>query len=152
MLLVSSLQVQLVSVKLMIKTNHSLHHSLQILNISVNPIGDEGIAVIARTLDNTRISTLDVRDCSITVTVAKRLAESLGNNHCIKSLAIDSSISYGFENNITVDGTIDILEAAVANGVCQKVIIDECKSDDKVKEFMSILEERKGQEVGSIIA
>ena len=35
---------------------------------------------------------------------------------------------------------------------CQKVIIDECKSDDKVKELMSILEERKGQEVGSIIA
>ena len=53
-------------------------------------------------------------------------------------------------NDITVDGASAILEAAVPNGVCQEVIIDDkYKSDDKVKELMSILEEQKGQEVGN---
>ena len=102
-----------VSISEMIKINHTL----QVLNISRNPIGDEGIVAIARALYNARISELDVSYC-----------------------------------NITVDGAIAILEAAVANGVCQEVWIDdEYKSDDKVKELMSILEERKRQEVGSII-
>ena len=125
----------------MIETNHTL----QLLDISENPIGDEGIAVIARTLNNTRISKLHVSYCNITVTGAKLLAENLKNNHTIKLLHMSL-------NDITVDGAIAILEAAVANGVCQEVITaDKYKSDDKVKELMSILEERKRQEVGSII-
>ena len=125
----------------MIETNHTL----QLLSISWNLIGDEGIAVIARTLNNTRISKLHVSNCNITVTGAKLLAENLKNNHTIKLLQMLS-------NDITVDGAIAILDAAVANGVCQEVIIDnEYESDDKVKELMSILEERKRQEVGSII-
>ena len=134
----------------MIKTNHTL----QILNISVNPIGDEGIAVIARTLDNTRISKLYVLDCNMTDTGAKQLAESLENNHSIKSLTLDLPIpiSWGVKNNITKDGAIAILEAAVANKVCQEVITaNKYKSDDKVRELMSIFEERRKQEVGSII-
>ena len=134
----------------MIKTNHTL----QILDISDNPIGDEGIAAIARTLNNTRISKLDVLNCNITVTGAKQLAENLENNHSIKSLTLDFPIPipWGVKNNITVDGAIAILEAAVANKVCQEVnIYNEYKSDDKVRELMSILEERRKQEVGSII-
>ena len=131
----------------MIKTNHTL----QLLDISVNPLGDEGIAVIAKTLDNTRISKLDVYNCNMTDTGAKLLAESLENNHSIKSLALEVSNSYSFHNNITVHGVITILEAAVANGVCQEVIIGNYYNSDKVKELISKLEERKRQEVGSII-
>jgi len=127
-------------------------HTLQLLDISDNPMGDEGIAVIATTLDNARISTLNVINCNITVTGAKLLAEHFKNNRSIKFSALYFPISSNFKNNITVDGAIAILEAAVANGVCQGVIIDDKhKSDDKVEELMSILEERKRQEVGSII-
>ena len=122
-----------------------INHTLQVLDIGYNHIGDEGIAAIARTLDNVSISELDVSNCNITVTGAKSLAAALKINHTIKSLEI-------ITQNITEDGAIAILEAAVANGVCQEVIIDdEYKSDDKVRELMSILEERKRQEVGSII-
>ena len=121
------------------------NHILQFLYISDNPIVDEGIAAIGRSLDNASISEMYVWDCQITVTGAKLLAEGLINNHTIKSLYVNN-------NGITVDGAIAILEAAVANGVCQEVIIDdEYKRDVKVKEKMGILEERKRQEVGSII-
>lgn len=123
-----------------------INHTLQLLNITGNPIGDEGIAAIATNLNYSMISKLYVWECNITVTGAKALAECLVNNHNIKLLEVQV-------NNITVNGAIVILEAAVANKVCEEVMIDdEYKSDDKVKEMMSILEERKRQEVGSIIA
>jgi len=81
----------------------------------------------------------------INTTGAEVLAESLKNNHTIKLLDLKW-------NEITVSGAIAILDAAVNNGVCQEVIIDsKYKSDDKVKELMTILKERKKQEVGSII-
>ena len=122
-----------------------INHTLQVLNINENPIGDEGITAIARSLDNARISELDVSMCEITFNGAKSLAEGLINNHTIKSL-------YMWDNGITVDGAIAILKAAVANRVCQKVITGfEYKGGDKVKELMSILEERKRPEVRSII-
>ena len=123
-----------------------INHTLQLLNISGNPIGDEGIAVIATNLNYSMISKLYVQRCNITVTGAKALAECLVTNHNIKSLDV-------FGNAITVNGAIVILGAAVANEVCEEVWIDnEYKSDDKVKEMMCILKERKRQEVGSIIA
>ena len=54
------------------------------------------------------------------------------------------------DNDITVDGAIATLQAAVTNGVCQKVCIkDQYKSDDKVMEMIRILEKRKRQEVDS---
>ena len=122
-----------------------INHTLQVLHIRYNPIGDEGITAIARSLDNAKISELDVSMCEITFKGAKSLAEGLINNHSIKSLDMRG-------NDITVDGAIAILEAAVANGVCQEVIIvNEYESDDEVKELMSVLEERERQEVRSII-
>jgi len=118
-----------------------INHTLQILYISSNPIGDEGIAAIAGILDNARISELIVSYCSITVTGAKSLAAGLAKNQTMKLLDVRG-------NSITVDGAIAILEAAVANGVCQQVDIDdEYKDNDQVKEMMTILEERKRQEV-----
>ena len=122
-----------------------INHTLRVLDISDNPICDEEIAAIARALDNAKISELNVSWCKITITGAKSLAEGLINNHTIKSLDVEY-------NDITVDGAIAILEAAVANGVCQEVIInDKNRSNDKVKELMSILGERKRQEVRTII-
>ena len=121
-----------------------MHNILEYLNISSNPIGDKGITAIAKTLNNSSISELIVYNCNITVVGANKLAESLKYNHTIKILKLE-------DNDITVNGAIVTLEAAVANKICQKVDIkDEYKSDDKVKEMMSILEERKRQEVGSI--
>jgi len=118
-----------------------IDHTLQVLNIGNNSIGDEGIAAIAGTLDNARIIKLIVSLCSITVTGAKSLAAGLAKNQTMKLLNAEG-------NSITVDGVIAILEAAVANGICQQVDIDNAyKNDDKVKEMMTILEERKRQEV-----
>ena len=129
-----------------------INHTLQVLNISRNPIGDEGIAAIARTLDKASISELSVYNCNITVTGAESLAVALEINHTMKSLIVCKPLFniFSYINDITVDGAIAILEAAVANGVCQEVIIDdEHKSDDKVKKLMSTLEERKRREVES---
>jgi len=127
-----------ISISEMIKINHIL----QVLNISGNPIGDQGIAAIAGTLDNARISKLNVSCCSITVTGAKSLAAGLTNNQSMKLLHVST-------NNIAVNGAIAILKAAIANGVCQQVYINHAyENDDKVKEMMTILEERKRQEVG----
>ena len=121
----------------MIKVNHTL----QILNIRLNPIGDKGIVTVAKTLGNARISELNVSRCKITTAGAKSLAEGLKNNHTIILL----DMRY---NKVTLSGAIIILEAAVANGVCQEVNIDkEYKSDDRVKELMTILEKRNRQEV-----
>ena len=123
-----------------------INHTLQVLNIRLNPVGDKGIAAITKSFYNARIGELNVSRCKITVTGAKSLAAGLISNHSIKLL----DVRY---NDITVDGAVAILEEAVANKVCQEVIIDDkYKSDDKVKELLSILEERKRQEVciGSI--
>ena len=118
-----------------------INHTLQVLNISGNAIGDEGITAIATNLNNAMISKLYVWECDITVTGAKALARGLVNNHTLKSLDVE-------DNNITVNGAIVILEAAVANKVCEEVDIDdEYKRDDKVKEMMNTLEERKRPEV-----
>ena len=123
-----------------------INHTLQLFNISTNPIGDEGIAAIATNLNYSMISKLHVYYCNITVTGAKALAECLVNNNNIKALDVRG-------NAITVNGAIVIFEAAVANKVCEEVVInDGYESNDKVKEMMSILEERKRREVGSIIA
>ena len=119
----------------------NINHTLQILYISSNPIGDEGIAAIATNLKNSMISGLYVGRCKITVTGAIALAKCLVKNSTIKSLSVQF-------NDITVNGAIAILEAAVSNNVCEEVDIDDgYKSDDKVKKMISILEERKRQEV-----
>ena len=115
----------------------TINHTLQILNISLNSIGDEGIAAIAGALNDATISELNVYDCNVTITGAKSLAAGLANNNAIKLLDV-------MLNDITEDGAIAILEAAVDNEVCQDVWIDsEYKSNDKVKDMMIILEKRK---------
>ena len=121
-----------------------INHTLQLLIIGGNPIGDEGIAAIATNIKNSMISELYLWDCKITVTGAKALAGGLAKNNTIKLMDVE-------DNDITVNGAIAILEAAVSNNVCEVVRIDRTyESDDKVKEMMSILEERKRQQVAVI--
>ena len=127
-----------------------INHTLQFLDISRNYIGNEGIRAIAKTLDNARISEFHVWGCNITVTGAKSLAAGLINNRTIKRLKMYTPY---VGNDVTVDGAIAILKAAVDNGVCQEVIFEsEYNSNDRVKELMRTLEERKRQEVESTVA
>jgi len=52
---------------------------------------------------------------------------------------------------VIITGSRVVLQAAVNNTVCHEVGVDrEHHSDDQVKQFMAILEERKKQVVGSV--
>ena len=117
-----------------------INHSLLLLHIGSNTIGDEGIKAIAKTLSNNRLSKkLNVSHNGITDIGAKELASGLQNNQSIIKL----DVRY---NDITEDGTIAILEAAIANGVCEVVRVDnKYKSNDKVKELITALEKRRRQ-------
>ena len=90
-----------------------INHTIQVLDLSCN-FGDEEIAVIAKSLDNARISELNVSECGITDTGAESLAAGLKNNHTIKLLDVR-------DTDITVDGAVALFEAAETNTVCQKV-------------------------------
>ena len=112
--------------------------SLQVLNMSLNKIGDEGITAIAGTLSNSQISKLYVRGCGITLTGARSLAVGLLVNNSVRRLNVS-------DNPITVEGARLILQSAVDNGVCQEVYSD-YHDDDEVKKMMIILKQRR--EVG----
>jgi len=123
--------------------------SLQVLEISENNIGDDGIAAISRALWNSQISELNLSDCGVTLSGAKSLAAGLLVNNSVTRLYVD--------NPITVEGARLILRSAVANGVCQMVDIGSNYDDDEVKKMKVILEQRmkviaeqhwKKQEVG----
>ena len=112
-----------------------MNTTLRYLNIITNPIGDEGIAAMASTINSSGISAeLTLNNCKITIEGAKALAASLKTNCKIKVVYLE-------QNDITVDGAIAILEAAAENNVCQEVWIDDnYKINDRVKEII-----RKGR-------
>ncbi|XP_065903428.1 NACHT, LRR and PYD domains-containing protein 3-like isoform X2 [Dysidea avara] len=112
--------------------------SLQVLNMSLNIIGDDGITTIARTLSNSQISELYVMECAITLTGARSLAAGLLVNNSVRRLNVS-------DNPITVEGARLILQSAVDNGVCQGVYSD-YEDDDEVKMMMIIMEQRERQE------
>ncbi|XP_065901515.1 NACHT, LRR and PYD domains-containing protein 3-like isoform X2 [Dysidea avara] len=109
--------------------------SLQVLDMSFNNIGDDGITAIARTLSNSQISKLEVCECDITLTGARSLAAGLLVNNSVRILEV-------WGNPITVEGARLILQSAVDNGVCQEVGSD-YKDDDEVKKMMIILRQRR---------
>ena len=117
-----------------------VNHSLQELRMSDNNIGDDGISAIARALGNCKINRLDVRQCGITLTGAKSLAEVLSSNHTIRELSL-------WNNPITVEGALLIVKSAVDNTVCQRVRIDDEYENDEIKKMMNILEDRREQHV-----
>ena len=52
--------------------------------------------------------------------------------------------------HVITTGSRVVLQAAVDNTVCYKVVVEH-KSDDQVKKLVTILEERKRQVVGGVI-
>ena len=124
----------------------NINHSLLLLHIGSNQIGDKGIIAIAKTLyKNTLSKKLNVSDNGITDIGAKELASGLKNNRSIIKL----DVQY---NDITEEGIIAILEAAISNGVCEVVRVDsKYKNHDKVKEMIITLENRRRQMVNSYI-
>ena len=110
---------------------------LEVLWMTSNNIGDDGITIIAGALVKSRIRELDVENCGITVTGAKELATGLSLNSSITVLSVQI-------NPITVEGAYLILQSAIDNGVCEEVVIDyEYKEDNEVQKMMNILETRQ---------
>jgi len=104
--------------------------SLQVLDMSHNNIGDDGITAISGTFSNSQISELYVRRCGITLTGARSLATGLLVNNSVRRLDV-------WGNPITVEGARLILRSTVDNRVCQQVYINEDYwDDDEVKRMM----------------
>ena len=117
-----------------------VNHSLQKLYMKGNSIGDDGICAIARELGNCKINILDVEQCGITLTGARSLAIALSSHPTVRVLIL-------LGNPITVEGAQLIVEAAVHNTVCLRVVIDDEYENDKVKEMLTILEDRRRPKV-----
>ena len=110
-----------------------VNHSLQLLNLNINIVGDDGISAIAEVLGSCKINELNLSGCGITFTGARLLAATLSSNHTIRVL-------YLWCNLITVEGALLIMKSAVHNKVCQDVGIDDEYINDEVKKMMIILE------------
>ena len=114
-----------------------VNHSLQVLYMNYNSIGDDGISAIASAFGNCKINVLYVAQCDITLTGARSLATALSSHPTIRRL-------YLWGNPITVEGAQLIVEAAVHNTACLHVRIDdEYYENDKVKKMLTILEKRR---------
>ena len=110
-----------------------------------NDIKDEGITAIAGSLSNSSITELSVSECGITFTGVKSLAAALSTNQNIRILLLRGNL-------ITVDGTRLIMKSALDHGVCEYVgIDDEYKNDDQVEEMMTILNDRRRQNVRNYV-
>ena len=82
------------------------------------------------------INKLDVNGCGITLTGARLLAEALSSNHTIRTLWL-------YNNPITVEGALLIVEAAVHHTVCRQVVIDDEYKNDEIQKMMNMLEDRR---------
>ena len=110
-----------------------------------NDITDDGITAIAGSLRSSSITVLNVRRCGITFTGVISLASALSTNRNIKILWL-------MNNPITVDGARLIMKSAVDNGVCENVFIgNEYEDDDEVKEMITILNDRRRQNVRNYV-
>ena len=112
-------------------------HSLQVLHMSYNDIGDDGITAIAGALGNSQIRELQVRRCNITLTGARSLGAALLVNNTVRKLLL-------IFNAITAEGARLIVQSAVDNGTCHTVWIDdEYDCYDEVKRLKNILRQRR---------
>ena len=118
--------------------------SLQVLDISHNNIGDDGISAIAGALGNCKISGLRVVECGITITGAKSLAEALYSSNTVRELGLR-------DNPITVEGAQLLVNSAVHNMVCQRVQINYEYKNNEIQKIMKILKKRRGQEVRDFV-
>ena len=115
--------------------------TIETLHIGGNDIGDDGITIIARVLNKTSISKLYVSKCGISLVGAKSLAEVLLDNKSIKLLMI-------LGNPLTTKGASLILQSAIANEICQVILVDKkYESDEEIKEMIATLKVRKKNQV-----
>ena len=121
-----------------------VNHSLQVLHISYNDIGDDGISAIAGALGNCKISELYVDGCGITLTGTRSLATALFSSNTVRRLVL-------YSNPITVEGALLILNSAVHNTVCQYVEISYEYVNDEIQKMMNILEYRRRQKVRKFV-
>jgi len=114
------------------------HCALKVLTLEANNLGDDGINVISGPLGKSNIDRLEIGECGITVMGAKVLAETFLINKSITLLRLS-------KNPITLEGARMILESAVGNGVCLKVIIDDhlYEDDDETQLMMETLQARE---------
>ena len=112
-----------------------VNNSLQKLYVWGNSIGDAGISAIAGALCNCMINELDVSRCGITLTGARSLAEGLSSNHTIRELVL-------YNNPITVEGALLLVEAAVHHTVCQCVEIDDEYKNDEIQKMRKIFKDK----------
>ena len=104
--------------------------------------GNDGIAAIAGSLSKSSITLLKIEGCDITFIGVKLLAAVIQN---IRELGL-------WKNLLTVDGARLIMESAVKNGVCEYVgINNEYEDDKKVKKMMTILDERRRQNIRNYV-
>ena len=119
-----------------------VNQTLLELDIGYNEIGDDGITAIAGSLSNSSITVLDVGYCGISLVGVRSLAAAIQN---IRMLWLTN-------NPITVDGARMIMLSAVDNGVCKYVSINsEYQNDDEVRRMMSILADRRRQDVRNYV-
>ena len=117
-----------------------VNHSLQKIDISGNSIGNDGISAIASGLGNCKINELYVYRCGITVTGVRPLATALSSHPTIRVLSLEN-------NHISVEGAQQILEAALTNTVTLNVSIAYEYKNNKVKEMLASLKNRREREV-----
>ena len=98
--------------------NNSMIRELKMGN---NPVGDDGIAAIATSLTNSRISTLWVNKCNFTLSGARSLATLLSVSQTIENLDFS-------DNPITTEGARLILQSITNNKAC---IVDNIQIDDE---------------------
>ena len=113
-------------------------HKLNVLALSANNLGDDGIVAIAGALGKCNIDKLIIDECGINVTGAKALAESLLINKSITLLTL-------LDNPITVEGARTIIESAVGNGtLCPCMMIDDhlYEEDDEAQLMIKVLQMR----------
>ena len=131
-----------------------VNQTLLELCISFNfEIYDDGITAIAGSLNNSNITLLDVEHCGIGLVGVTSLATALSSNQNIRGLNLHDNI-------ITVNGARLIMKSAVDNGVCEYVYIGgtyynldyEYHNDKEIKRMMTILDDRRRQNIRNYVA
>ena len=110
-----------------------VNQTLLELNMKLNNIGDDGVTAIAKSLNTSSISLLNVNGCGISFAGASSLAEALLSNHKIKALRLK-------QNPITIDGACLIMKSAMNNAVCKDVKIDSKCRNDEINKMISTLQ------------
>lgn len=110
--------------------------TLKVLDMSLNPLLDDGIKAIASSFCVCHLTHLIIDGCGITDVGATSVAEGLRVNRTILKLCMKGN---GF---IFKEGTRLILQSAVDNNTCLQVELNEAY-DEEVSKMLGILDKRR---------